>query len=272
MTDKASGKLLFEMSCKSHSGGSAAEYNSASRPPNNSDRPSQKPMGDAASRQRVIDMWAKDGSAREMVVKRINLLDPDNKDPELIYEGDQNSATTNLRGRYEGWFMRGMAPFCMSAGNPASAAGPDVDIKNPQNGCMDVECTRKIILGLKDNVAYGGANDFFPNLGNERRISMKELRIAPDLCAVDLPAPNPSGYMAFYTNPTCEELCTGPGPNCVLQRIHSSFDGLSIDGTFATNDVHGHNPYEVEGPRGVPMGQRGIAQEEGALAISAEMP
>lgn len=270
MTDRTTGKLLFEMSCKSHSGGSAAQYNRGSRPPNNADEPSQKPMGDAASRQRVIDMWSKYGDGMEMVVKRINLLDPNNKDPELIYEG--GDAKSNLRGRYEGWFMRGMAPFCMSAGNPNAAAGPEVDIKNPQNGCMDIECKRKIILGLKDNVAYNGDSGFFPNLGNERRISMRELRIAPELCGVDLPEPNSAGYMAFYTNPTCEELCTGPSPNCILQRIHSSFDGIGIDGTFVTNDVHGHHGYRPEGPRGVPDGGRGIAQEEGALGISVEMP
>lgn len=271
VTDRASGKLLSEISCKSHSGGSGAQYLPEFRPANNADEPSMLPMGDEASRQRTIDMWAM-GEDREMVVKRINLLDPDNKNPKLIYEGDENTAQSNLRGRYEGWFMKGMAPFCMSAGSPKDNAGPDVDIKNPQNGCMDVECKRKIILGLKDRVAYMGDDGFFPNLGTERRIGMRKLRIAPDLCAVDLPEPNSDGYIAFYTNPTCEELCDGPSPNCILQRIHSSFTGHSIDDVFVTNDAHGHNPYIVEGPRGVPSGQRGIAQVEGALGISAEMP
>lgn len=269
VTDRASGKLLSEMSCKSSSGGTAAEYNAQSRPPNDSDEPSMKPMGDAASQQRTKDMWA-DGEKRDMVIKRANLFNPNRMDPELLYEGGDMIA--HYLGRYEGWFMRALGPYCMSSTNHADSVGPVVDIKNPQNGCMNPGCTDKIILGLKDNIAYPGENGFFPNLGNNRRIFMRGLRIAPDLCDLDLPEPNADGYMVFYTNPTCDALCDGPGPNCVMQRMHSSFDGVSLDETYATNDAHGHFPYEPEGPRGVITGLQGIAQVEGALGVDAEMP
>lgn len=271
VTDKTSGKLLSEISCKSSSGGASADYYGAGKPHVSSDEPKTLPMGDSASKQRIIDMWAMK-SDRQRVMKRINLFDPNNKNPKLRFEGGQNDANANMRGVYEGWFMRGLGPYCMSASEQITQVGPAVDIKNTHNGCMDEACTKKIIFGLVNSNTYPGIDGFYPNFGNDRFIEMKGLRIAPDLCELDLPEPNADGYRVFYTNPTCDELCEGPGPKCIMQRVHNSFDGVSTDGIYVTNDAHGHFTYVLAGANGELDSHDGIAQVEGALGIDVEMP
>jgi hypothetical protein len=237
VTDRMSGKLMSEISCKSSSGGAGADY--AVRP-SGVGVPLMLPMGDPASQQRTKDMWAQQNVVR--VTKRVNLLNPNNMNPDLRYEGRSVSNTKkNRRGVYEGWFMQGLA-------------------------CMDQACTKKIILGLVDVI---GRAPFYPNTGGDRFVEMLGLRIAPDLCAVDLPEPNADGYRVFYTNPTCEELCDGPGPTCVMQRIHESFKGVSVDNDFTVSDAYGHNAYEVMVNKAA---KNGIAPCEGALVVEIELP
>ncbi len=85
----------------------------------------------------------------------------------------------------------------------------------------------------------------------------------------ELPTPGPDGYIVFYTNPTCTELCDGPDASCMRQVMHSSFQGFNITGHFEVSDVHGHNTYRDRNavPEGVDKihGLTGIAQVEGGL-------
>jgi hypothetical protein len=267
VTDKTTGKLMSEMSCKSSSGGAGADYKDSARPPiGPGNEPPTLPMGNAASKQRLIDMYAA-GANRVNVRKRVNLYNPDDLDPRLRYEGDAPGRTDldNARGVYERWFMHAQGQYCMKSQDPADAGGPLVDIKNAQNGCKDVDCTQKIVLG---GLTHRQKDGFVPNMGHDREINMIGLSIGAEHCDLELPEPNADGYRVWYTDPTCTQLCDGPGRTCVMQRMHTSFHGVSIDGKFATSDAHGHNIYFVEGDDADFFGN--IAQVEGALGIQVE--
>ena len=85
----------------------------------------------------------------------------------------------------------------------------------------------------------------------------------------ELPAPGSDGYIVFYTNPTCTELCDGPDKSCIRQVIHSSFQGFNISGDFEVSDVHGHYMYrDINGEgSGELEGLTGIAQIEAGIEM-----
>jgi hypothetical protein len=271
VTDKTTGKNLFEMSCKASSGGAAADYEEKSRP---KEGPPVLPMGSAATQKLITDVYAVENYFERVDRrKRINLYDPDNLDPRLRYEGDTEEE--HARGVYERWGMRLLGEICMNASEPYVQAGPVVDIKNSHNGCKDVACKTKVILGSPPD-KY---RDYFsPNLGFNRELVLRGISVGPQYCDHALPEPNADGYHVFYTDPYCGKLCDGPGKNCVMQKIHSSFKGLTVNQHYEVSDMHGHNTYEIAHPDGIDAfesekgGLNGVRQVEGALGINVEEP
>lgn len=271
VTEKSTGKLMFEMSGKASSGGAGARYESKFRP---KEGVQMVPLGTAENKKRMIDMYSPERYRdREVCFKRINLYNPPNLRPDLDYEGDTEAE--HSRGIYEAWTMRMLSEFCMNTTEPFRAAGPKVDIKNSHNGCRDEDCRQKIVLGRSPN-QY---RDYFtPNMGNNREVVFRATSIGPQYCKHPLPEPNAEGYHVFYTDQYANELCDGPGVNCIMQRIHSSFEGVSLNDRYETTDVHGHNMYEPASPLGIDdfdnrkRGLNGIANIAGNLAVSVEEP
>lgn len=271
VTEKATGKLMFEMSAKSSSGGAGAEYDPDSRP---EEGVQMVPMGTEANKQRLIDMYAPERySDRVRFFKRCNLFNPPNLRPDLRYEGDNEEDHT--RGVYEAWTMHMLSEMCMNTTEPYRSAGPVVDIKNSHNGCRDTDCTEKIILGDSPR-SY--RDYFLPNVGNNRELILRQTAIGPQYCKHTLPEPNADGYYVFYTDQYAKELCDGPGENCIMQRIHSSFEGVTVNNRWETSDVHGHFMYEPASPGGIDdfdnrkKGLNGIGSVEGNLATTVEEP
>ncbi len=115
-----------------------------------------------------------------------------------------------------------------------------------------------------------GSTMIRPNLGTNRRLIFRDLSIGPEHCMLELPTPGLDGYMTFYTDPTCTELCSGPSANCIKQTIHNSFTGFNISGVFDVSDVHGVNVYQsselpdgsrISGLRGIVEIERGLSRD-----------
>lgn len=230
-------------------------------------------MGNRTSQELVEDMYMVPERYydRKIVKKRINLYNPNNLDPRLRYEGKNEE--DHARGVYEAWDMEMLGGICMNASKPYRNAGIEVDIKNTHTGCKDVECEEKIVLGRLP----GKYRDYFvPNMGNNRQVRMRGISVGPQYCDYQLPEAGSDGYMKFYTNSYCTEICSGPSSDCVMQKIHKSFTGLTMDGHYEVTDVHGHNTYEFKhaiddfDDENEVKGLRGIRQVEGALGINVE--
>lgn len=259
VTNRRSGKLLYEMQCKSHTGGAGAEYTDQDRPRGDSGEPQMLPVGNAEAQQLNRDMY-KLVNKRTKVIKRVNLYDPENMNPKLLYEGRGKNKDLDMKGTYEGWFMNAQAQYCAKTDEPRVVAGPQIDIKDANNGCRNPKCTQEQILGQR-----GADGGFVPNKGIERFLVLIGLSIAPEHCLHDLPEPNADGYIVFYTSNTCEELCDGPGKDCQRQVMHSSFNGIRADGgRYVVSDVYGHTPFRQATDY---REKNGFAEVEDALSL-----
>lgn len=156
--------------------------------------------------------------------------------------------------------MHAQGEYCAKTDSPRNMAGPLIDIKDAHNGCRNIKCDRETVLG---QVGLDGG--FVPNKGLERFVVLLGLTISPEHCMHDLPEPNADGYIIFYTNNVCEELCDGPGKDCMRQVIHKSFTGLRANGgRYVTSDVYGHHTYKKATDF---REKNGIAEVEDALSL-----
>lgn len=261
ITDKSSGNLLFEMSCKADFGGSAAEYAPGQKPQSG---PRMLPLGNEESRQLIMDMYNKPSSYfdRKMRFKRLNVYSPGHLDYRLEYEPDDVS-----RGIYEQW-VGGGGQYCMESSEKYMTDGIQVDIKDSNTACKTEQCHDQTILG-RGPTSY--RDYFFPNLGCNRGIVFRHVTISRNNCKV--PPPKVGADGVYYTDQYCSKLCDGPGPNCVRQVMKPEFDKVTLHGSYAITDVHGHNVYQIGLPGGPDdfeneiRGLRGFQQYEGALGI-----
>lgn len=101
VTNKSNGKLMYEMQCKSRSGGSGAEYLEREKPSGASGEPQLLPVGNAETQKTLRDMYAM-RSLRVKAAKRVILYNPNNLDPRLRYEGGGKDPDRDMKGTYEG--------------------------------------------------------------------------------------------------------------------------------------------------------------------------
>jgi hypothetical protein len=234
------GDLEFEMSCKANFGGSGADFKVTP----DTGVPFL-PVGNPATQKLLTDLYDPKLRYFERKInrKRINLLNKENPDPLLRYEG--KTVEDRSRGVYEGWFGGGEA-FCMHAADAFVTNGIEVDVKDSHNGCHDQGCTTKVVLGSEPN-QY--TKYFMPNKGMNREITFRNISIGASYCTFKIPSRAQDGV--FYTDQYCKEVYDGPGKNRVRQVMKPSFTGVTISDSFAVSDVHGHSYYEISRPGGV---------------------
>jgi hypothetical protein len=250
------GDLEYEMSCKAFFGGSEADYRVYPQ-----EGVPYLPIGTPETQKLITDMYPNGrNSVEKMARKRINLYNENHPDERLMYEEPNRRV-----GRYEGWNGGGGDEICMTPGNPSSANGISIDIKDPHTGCVDQACTEKVVLGLPNTPAI------YPNLGMNRDITFEDITFGPNECNFDIPSRGADGV--FYTDQFCRTVLDGPGKNSVRQIIKPSFTSVTINDNFAISDVHGREYYQVGRPGGVRdfestiKGLRGFRQYEGAIGI-----
>ncbi len=137
VTEKDTGKHLMELSCKASTGGSACDFENL---PEEGFR--FFPVGNDEAQSLVREAYGGERSTWINARKRMNCWRPNNFDTRLG-RNDDNPA----RGDYERWFMKTQGEFCMYSPRLFEAAGPEVDIKDPQTGTfanMHDSCFRAI--------------------------------------------------------------------------------------------------------------------------------
>jgi hypothetical protein len=197
------------------------------------------PVGNPATQKLLTDLFDPKVPTLERKIsrKRVNLLNKDNLDPRLHYEGE--TVEDHMRGVYEGWVGGGDA-FCMHAADAYVLNGIEVDVKDAHNGCFDQGCTTKVVLGSEPNPYQ---KYFMPNKGMNREIIFRNISLGASHCTFKIPNRGQDGV--FYTDQYCKEVYDGPGKNRVRQVMKPSFTGVTISDSFGISDVHGNSYYET---------------------------
>lgn len=256
VTDRTTGELMYEMSCKADFGGSMQEYEAGMAPPGEV----VFPLGNRYTQQLAEDTFAPRRPDRIVRSKRINYIRPHDLEPGLRYKKKPEM------GIYEEW-IGGGNQYCTRFGYPFRRDGITFDFKDSITACRNPFCSATYFLNVPSNEPGKKAK---PRLGANRELIFTDMTIGDEHCPFDLPPRGEDGV--FYTDQFCTEVFDGPGPNRVKQIYKPTFSGLHVDGSYGVSDVHGRYPYMHRGFENPLGGLRGVSQDQSALGITAREP
>lgn len=242
-TDKKSGELQMELSCKGNFGFSFTPLKKEYIPA----FPAAPALGLGEKNTELMDeafdkQWT---LSKKRINKRINVVNVDKLDKRLIYETDvcngcDQTDAVRMMGRYETWRSAG-PQLCMTGSEKGLAEGLTIDIKDPGTACRSAgKCSSQddlVELGVE---ADERITIFQTGLGIIRDIIFEKTTIGEDECGVEIPKRG-DDYV-FYTDPYCKEIVDGPGENAVRQVMKPGFKA-SLDGGFGVNDPWARGTY-----------------------------
>jgi len=152
--------------------------------------------------------------------REVNILDPKNLDPRVLYRKRGKSLTI---GEYERWMA---SPMCAAK----NIAGPVADIKGAQNAL-------RTMASKGDDITILGKwmhGSFRKHTGVKRDLRFRAWTMGWDYCGLNGTAPKDG---VFYTDPYGYTRRDGPGVNNMRQYIKPGLKVKLPDGIYMTDDT-----------------------------------